>query len=188
MWNAAKVKYQNIAVPLDAESIMNFVLSKVPESVQEAYYKDNMTMEFCTQSEVQDTSYNAFRKMGKSKSWAWWDATQTVGSFQSKKNLIQVSQRTVKHSLLDYPTGWKNHIDIAGHELGHYVDYICGLSHRNKFFLEAYQAERFKFDRYTANSPSEYFADCFWLTCMYPEEMKEELPETYAWFKEYLAN
>ena len=80
---------------------------------------------------------------------------------------------------------WQYTEDVAGHEVGHYLDHTYGLpSVDDPYFIEVYSKERYRLDAYSASDNREYFATCWWICSQYPKIARRHIPLTYRYFQE----
>lgn len=87
-----------------------------------------------------------------------------------------------------YAPKWQTSVDVAGHEICHFVDWITGTPSLNdEEFLECYKAEDDILPLYEASSSPEFFATAGWVCLRYPEQAREYIPKTFKWFSYYWA-
>lgn len=172
----------------DSAGLMQSLAQLLPPMVTEAFEELGGTIHLLGNAEFRSEWQEAPAWNVPARAWRAWDTTGLMGFFDPLRgNFIAVrrmcsSRKPAARALM----GWKTAVDIAGHEMGHFVDFCCHkVSHTAKFNA-AFLAERHMLDSYSAGNVEEFFADAFWLHCAYPEASKRFLPETDRWFTAFL--
>lgn len=110
----------------------------------------------------------------------------TVGIFSPDDRKVMYLA-SAKRGWLDYPYSWKGVVDICGHEVCHFVDWVSLVPSSSSDFVAAYEAEGHMLDEYGGADATEYFADTCWICVRFPDIAAKWIPQTARWFEKFFA-
>ena len=176
LWNAAKAR-EDIG---KAEEAWADALKLFPLCVQEAWKDKGMHAKSLGDWEIFKAAAAVQRDRGNP--FPYGNAIGTVGIFMPEKREICYYAKTAP-GILDYPYSWKAPIDVCGHEISHFIDWVSLFPSKRKSFEKLFEEEGILMEEYSRSDVAEFFADACWLYMRFPEITVKWLPKTMEWFE-----
>ena len=178
IWNASKT-------PLDGgDDPCKVALAILPESISAAWSDKQMTSTGLSVREM----YKQSRAVHESRGiYSLFIPVGTVGIFSPEDRKIMYLVNA-KRGWLDYPFSWKGVVDVCGHEIGHFIDWVSLTPSASNGFAKVFKAEGHMLDDYAATDATEFFADTCWICTRFPEIAAKWIPQTAKWFEVFFAD
>ena len=178
LWDAAKAR-KDTSTP---ENAWEVALATYPQCVRDAWYDKKMQAICLDGKQIMKAAIEVQKDRGAF--FPFEKALGTVGIFTPEMRTVRYYAKT-SPGILDYPYSWKNPIDVCGHEIAHFIDWISLIPSDSENFERLFDEEGILMEEYSRNDVAEFFADACWLYVRFPEITTRWLPKTMKWFDRF---
>lgn len=171
--------------PPSSAAVTEFALNFFPVEITECWNIYGGTLDILTDKALNALVSRSFRLGSRHKiaGLKTRDKDNVAGLYSKRDDRIVVrGSIRQENQTRTLSALWQNVEDIAGHEFGHFMDYVAGWQSFSDDFFMVFLEDRNIMDSYSASNPTEFFATTAWIAHRYQDIAKRYIPATFEWF------